>query len=350
MPHIELKAAASSSTDESESFFYTISTPTSPSASSSEIVQELPTIVLIHPVYAGSVLWHPVFADCRLRRFNLVAMDLRGHGETKAGVGEDYGRDILAGDVLRIMDSLDIAEFHVAGVATGASVALQMAVMAPERVRSVFMVSPAPQIEPAESLQGRQEIVDYWVQAHQNDSTEVDEIAAADAVYGALQLAYNNKETRLTKAVCSYGVSNAKRNWTGDCLHRSEIITVKYFSNETPFDVSSLKRIRAETPVMLIHGSEDIVYPRFHAEELLGLLRTAGLGKAELLTLEGAPHFANVTHPEEINKFLYDFIAANCGSAVKEFPPPPQVVESRFLEELAKYGYLEDDTDSDGSE
>jgi pimeloyl-ACP methyl ester carboxylesterase len=108
------------------------------------------------------------------------------------------------------------------GGSIGACVALQMAILAPAKVLSLFMLSPVPLTEvrlqscsiilnicsfltswrvykPAESTEGRQEIHDYWTQGFRNPNG-IDYTALEDAVMGALQLAYNNKETRLTKA------------------------------------------------------------------------------------------------------------------------------------------------------
>ncbi|KAK7002229.1 AB hydrolase-1 domain-containing protein [Favolaschia claudopus] len=298
-----------------DSFSCTISTPAE--ASASHIIHDLPTIVLILPIFAASVLFHPIFADRQLRRFNLVTFDTRGHADTEAKVDANYGRELLADDVLKITEKLNISGFHIAGIATGGSVALQVAVYAPDRVRSVFVVSPAPQVEPQEVMQGRQEIADCWIRGHQTNPTEIDEVAAEDGIYGALQFMYNNViETPLLKALISYGVDKVRKTWTGENAHLIQLITVQFFLNQHPFDVSSLERIRA--PVLLVHCSEDIVYPRRHAEAMLGLLHNAKL----LMT----------------NALLYEFVMSSCDTS--KLPPPPKIVESPFLGELAQHGLV----------
>ncbi|HEY0104624.1 MAG TPA: alpha/beta fold hydrolase, partial [Rhizomicrobium sp.] len=48
------------------------------------------------------------------RRTRAVALDLRGHGESaKPHDPSAYGRENMAGDILALMDHLDIARAHV---------------------------------------------------------------------------------------------------------------------------------------------------------------------------------------------------------------------------------------------
>ena len=80
---------------------YIISTPTSNLAQS--IDENLPTLLLFHSVYTGITAWHPQFADPQLRRFNLVALDFRAHGETSGAVSSSYGQEDAAEDVVKFM-------------------------------------------------------------------------------------------------------------------------------------------------------------------------------------------------------------------------------------------------------
>ena len=80
---------------------YVISTPNSTLAKS--IDKKLPTVLFLHPVYIASDIWHPQFADPQLRRFNLIALDLRAHGETGGQVNKDYGPMAAAEDIVKFM-------------------------------------------------------------------------------------------------------------------------------------------------------------------------------------------------------------------------------------------------------
>ncbi|KAJ6491027.1 Alpha/Beta hydrolase protein [Mycena sanguinolenta] len=281
MPHITLETRRGS-----ESFAYTISTPTQDRAE--RMAQGVPTILLLHPSYVLSAVFHPMYEDPRLRRFNLVSMDLRGHGWTSAKVEDTYSTEVAARDCLKLMDALGISQYHVAGVSMGASVALQMAIQAPEKVLSFFLLSPPPLTEPADSIEGRQEIYECWKHGFEND----DKNAVGDGIFGALQMAYNNTETPFSKALAAVSIDSDMRNWTNN-IDVMYTVTVRYLQNQKPYTAADLARIRC--PVLLLHCNADVIYTRESAEELLALLRSAGVD-ARLDVLEGAPHYGNVTH------------------------------------------------------
>lgn len=116
MPSVKIKTKAGS-----VNFSYTISTPTSTSAK--KIDKNLPTIIFVHPVYIASSIFQSEifmysvvlkagsprrrhlaqFADAHLRRFNLVTLDLRSHGETGGKVTKSYGQEEAADDVIKFM-------------------------------------------------------------------------------------------------------------------------------------------------------------------------------------------------------------------------------------------------------
>jgi pimeloyl-ACP methyl ester carboxylesterase len=73
-------------------------------------------------------------------RHQLIGVELQGHGRTA-----DSGRLItpaaLAGDVVALLDHLDIAAAHVLGHSMGGATALELAISHPDRVRRVVAAS-----------------------------------------------------------------------------------------------------------------------------------------------------------------------------------------------------------------
>ncbi|KAJ6451822.1 Alpha/Beta hydrolase protein [Mycena vitilis] len=334
MPQIKIKSIAGSG-----NFHYTISTPKNSSAKS--IDKSLPTILLIHPVYIASELFELQFNDPNLRRFNLVALDLRLHGETSAKVGATYGREEAAADIAKFMDALHLPACHFVGVSMGSCISLQVAISYPERALSLTMVSPLPLTEPPEIAEGREEIHDCWLEAFKE--SKVDQLALLDSVCGALQLGFSGQQTSLISALTTRVVPNALKNWGPKHLDEYRIATVDFFVKRTAQTAANVRKIRC--PIKLIHCGADIAYAVEYTEEVHKLLRDNGVD-ARIVEIPGAIHFGNVSHPKEVNAEILESVLRN--SPAVNLPLAQASVVSPFTAGLMKAGYDNDqDSDSD---
>jgi 3-oxoadipate enol-lactonase len=75
-----------------------------------------------------------------LPHFTVLAPDLRGQGDSPLPAGWPTIQD-LAGDVLLLLDRLEIRSAHVVGLSLGGAVALQLAADEPARLRSLVAVN-----------------------------------------------------------------------------------------------------------------------------------------------------------------------------------------------------------------
>jgi 2-succinyl-6-hydroxy-2,4-cyclohexadiene-1-carboxylate synthase len=94
-------------------------------------------IIFLHFSGANLMMWKrvvPYFQD----QFRVILVDLRGHGKSDAPeVG--YHMDVMARDVIGIMDHLQIEKAHILGSSLGAEVGLSLAANYPERVISLIL-------------------------------------------------------------------------------------------------------------------------------------------------------------------------------------------------------------------
>ncbi|MCW4385576.1 alpha/beta hydrolase [Salinibacterium sp. SYSU T00001] len=99
-------------------------------------------VVLLHGFPETGHSWEGVAAALAADGFRLIAPDQRGYspGARPAEVRE-YRVDLLAGDVLGILDAFEIDSAHVVGHDWGAIVAWELAAKHPDRVRSLVAVS-----------------------------------------------------------------------------------------------------------------------------------------------------------------------------------------------------------------
>ena len=100
-----------------------------------------PPLLLIHGVGARLDAWDGVVTALG-GRFTTIRLDLRGHGESSKPPGP-YSAALFAEDARALLDHLGIGRCHVAGHSLGATVALRLALDAPDRVERLALLSAA---------------------------------------------------------------------------------------------------------------------------------------------------------------------------------------------------------------
>jgi pimeloyl-ACP methyl ester carboxylesterase len=93
-------------------------------------------IVLLHGVAESHVAWQqwiPVLSG----RFRVIRPDLPGFGQSPLPVSYGCTTREIASDLIRLLDTLKIDRFHLAGAKIGGSTALQLAADHPDRVKTL---------------------------------------------------------------------------------------------------------------------------------------------------------------------------------------------------------------------
>ncbi|KAJ3926347.1 MAG: Alpha/Beta hydrolase protein [Lentinula lateritia] len=300
-------AEVTSSTGKTK-FKYTISTPNSEDAE--QIDAGLPTIVFFHPVFLAEHVFQAQFSDQRLRQYNLVSFDCRGHGKTTGDPAPEwYGHVEAAEDTIHFMallqNLLNLPPCHLVGVSSAANTILKAAVMEPERVLSMFLVSPVCLEVPTEVAEGHHEIKDLWTSAFPDDQTVLKELIY-DAEFGEKQFLFSELQlSSLSSAMWSISSKTAEERWCHPFLHQYRVLTHGLKVNCSSQDETSLARITC--PVKLIHGVEDVAFSEKYYETFLQQLLDAGVD-ASLSIIDDAPHCMVASHPKDINPQLYDFV------------------------------------------
>lgn len=97
-----------------------------------------PSVLLIHGVGGDSRNWDPI-ADRLRDRFDVISMDLRGHGDSDLITTPLDAHD-LARDALQVLDDADVATSAVVGFSLGGTVAQAIALGHPERVNKLAVI------------------------------------------------------------------------------------------------------------------------------------------------------------------------------------------------------------------
>ena len=98
-------------------------------------------VVLIHGLDASAdINWRvPGIIKTLAENHLVIALDVRGHGHSgKPETEGAYGVE-MAEDVVRLLDHLKIKKAHVVGYSMGGMIAMKLAVLHPDRVRSMAL-------------------------------------------------------------------------------------------------------------------------------------------------------------------------------------------------------------------
>jgi len=93
-------------------------------------------VILLHGGLANSNYWGdlvPVLAP----HYRVIVMDSRGHGRSTRDV-QPYGYDLMAADVLGLMDFLHVKKGAIVGWSDGAILGLDIAIHHPDRLTKLF--------------------------------------------------------------------------------------------------------------------------------------------------------------------------------------------------------------------
>ncbi len=102
-----------------------------------EVHGEGEPVILLHGIMMNTMSWLAFLPDLS-KRFRLILLDFRDQGQSSR-MSEPYGQDIHIGDVLRLLDELDIPKVHIMGLSYGGQVALRFALQYQARIKSLCL-------------------------------------------------------------------------------------------------------------------------------------------------------------------------------------------------------------------
>jgi 3-oxoadipate enol-lactonase len=206
--------------------------------------------------------------------YKAAAWDARGYGDS-----DDYEGPLqfeyFTGDVMRVAEHFKIKKLHLVGLSMGGRIARNVALRAPERVRSLVLISTNPGFDALSS-----EHVMRFV---------------------------NERRTRTPQTLKKLLGSSASRAAYEELLDSVSRIHEASYQKTLEASVAQDRAAPVEKiacPTLVMAGEEDTVYPPEIAREMAH--RIPG---AELVMFERTGHLANLEQPEKFNRKVLDFIS-----------------------------------------
>lgn len=242
------------------------------------------TVVFAHGLLLDRSLWEPQVAALS-DRYRCITFDFRGHGET-ASPRTGYDMDTLAADAVDLIDALDAAPCHFAGLSMGGFVALRLGFGRPELLRSLLLLDTSAEPEP-EANRPRYKLL-QWVAR----------IFGLRVVAGRV-LPIMFGESTLEDPEKQQLLARWKRIIGG---HGRRVLKAVDGVLDRDGVVEEVRRITV--PTLIVVGEEDVATVPARAERLHGLIDGSRLER-----IPRAGHLSNIEQPEAVNRVIGDFLA-----------------------------------------
>ena len=243
-----------------------------------------PAILLIHGASAAMDFWETPFCE-RLAagsRF-VIRYDHRDTGRSvsyAAGKPEYTGPDLTA-DAVGILDALGIVRAHVVGLSMGGGIAQRLVILHPERVASVTLISTSPGGPGGPSNPDLPPISDKLQAAFSEDAPLTDwsdPEAALDALIDG---------ERMYGGTLPYDEA-ARREFYLKMMARTNNLAAAMTNHwilEGDGEPTRPRLGEIAVPALVLHGTQDPLFPPGHAEAM-----AREVPGARLVLLEGAGH------------------------------------------------------------
>jgi 3-oxoadipate enol-lactonase len=236
-------------------------------------------VVFSHGYLMDSSMFDPQVAALA-PEYRVIAWDERGFGGTVAPAGFSYWDS--AKDVLGLLDHLGIERAVLAGMSQGGFLSLRAALLAPERVRGLVLIdTQAGQEDPAVAP-GYEQLHQTWMEHGPGPVQDI----VASIILGPPGGPVDYAPWFAKWAAADRG----QLQFAFRCLMDRDDVTGR------------LAEIGC--PALILHGSADAAIPVSKAEAV-----RAGLaGPASLVIVDDGSHAANMSHPDQVNVALLEFL------------------------------------------
>lgn len=99
-------------------------------------------VTFVHGAGGSSTIWYKQLRDFK-QHFNVLLLDLRGHGNSKPNIkdafNDKYTFDSITDDIVEVIDYENIEKTHFVGISLGTILIRNLAEKYPERVASMIM-------------------------------------------------------------------------------------------------------------------------------------------------------------------------------------------------------------------
>jgi pimeloyl-ACP methyl ester carboxylesterase len=248
-------------------------------------LKELPAVVLLHAGVADRRSWGsliPEIADFA----SVLAYDRRGFGESLPGNEPFTHLD----DLLAVLDLFAMESTWLVGSSAGGKLALEAAVVAPDRVNGIILIAPAVGGAPPT----RDQDVDPETERIDELITRADELGDIDEV--------NRLEVRLWLDGPREREGRVSGSVRDLVLDMNATALTNFVPENSDRAVDAWSRLgELSMPTTVACGSFDAMHVIRRSESVAGRIRGA-----RLVSLEGVAHLPYLENPSDVGALILD--------------------------------------------
>ncbi len=246
-----------------------------------------PAVLFIHGFPLCRKIWQPQMAALAADGFRAVVPDLRGFGESEPGTAEG-STDLLADDMIALLDHLGIETAVVIGMSMGGYVLLNLLARYPKRFSAACLTVTRADADD-ETARGKRDHLIAEVEA-----------GRPEAIQNAFTPLLFADQTMADRSELVAEV----RSWMAATDSAGLVLGLKAIRNR---DDSSALLPQLGIPVLVMGASEDKAIPPEKSTEMAELIPGA-----QRCMISAAGHMVSMEQPEAFNAALLDFLRTFC--------------------------------------
>jgi pimeloyl-ACP methyl ester carboxylesterase len=237
-----------------------------------------PVIIFSHGLLLDGTMFAPQVAALG-NKYRCIIWDERGHGKTAGETLEPFSYYDSANDLAALLAFLGVSNAILAGVSQGAFLSMRCALVHPDRVRALILISAQTGTDDPTTLQAYSQLLHAWIANNlpEEVAATIEQLLFGPGWQGAA--AWKEKWRKLT-------APNLRACF--DALASRDDIGDK---------VSAIR-----VPTLIVHGEADVPIPLAKAKAM-----QAAIPDAELAVAEGG-HSVSMTNPAPVNAAIEAFL------------------------------------------
>jgi esterase len=240
-------------------------------------------LIILHGLFGLSDNWATISKSFVENGFCCYLVDLRNHGRTPHS--DDFTYEIMADDILELMDDENIVQADIIGHSMGGKAAMFFALKFPERIRKMVVVDISPR---------------YYPQHHQAifstlKSIDLKSPVSRKEVEEKLRSGINDEATLQFLLKNLFWVDDKHLNWRFGFLEIER--NIEEVGKELPHDS------KIDVPTLFLRGEKSGYVSKDDETEI-----KAQFSSVEIKTVSNAGHWVHAENPKGFLDAVLDYL------------------------------------------